>query len=238
MPVIEKYGLGVLLVLCGVIVLVGLFAENPVAKAAEKIVYEQQVLANGEQGEAKLDEFGFPGFSDPPKSTRGGANSGLKPVLPDDKRRRSFPLRELPGPAMKRSPLERGSKKGPEKLRLHKMRSDENFSVLALKYYGNANLFERITAANPSLNPKLIMPGTMVNIPVLGAKTKPRGGGVSQKRRHKIVKGDNLSTLAQHLLGSAKFAQRIADANRIDLNSKLELGQVLVIPKKRIPKKR
>ena len=96
-----------------------------------------------------------------------------------------------------------------------------------------------IVGANPKLNPKKILPGTIVNIPVLGANElmRPRAVGMSAKRRHKIVHGDNLSTLASRLLGSAKFAQRIADANRIDLNSKLELGKVLIIPKKQIPNK-
>ena len=78
MPVIEKYGLGVLLVLCGIIVLVGLFAENPTVKAAEKIVLKQQSRANVESAEPKQDEQEFPGFSDPQPPKRGGSNGATR----------------------------------------------------------------------------------------------------------------------------------------------------------------
>ena len=109
------------------------------------------------------------------------------------------------------------------------VQSGDTLSVIAQKFYSNANLWQRIYDANRGIigqDPGQIIPGQNLVIPV---SINPS----DTARTYTVEFGDTLSVIAQKFYGDANLWQQIYDANRSvigDDADRIFPGQNLVIP--------
>ena len=106
------------------------------------------------------------------------------------------------------------------------VQSGDTLSVIAQKFYSDANLWQRIYDANRGIigpEPDRIYPGQNLVIPDFNTSA----------RTYTVQPGDTLSVIAQKFYGDANSWQIIYDANRSvigDNYNEIFPGQNLVIP--------
>lgn len=98
--------------------------------------------------------------------------------------------------------------------------------TLAERFYGEGREWRRIAAANPELltgGPDHLEPGWRLVIPETSS---------GQDRKHVVVRGDSLSSIAADVYGDADRWPRIFEANRFQLDDpdELSIGMRLVMP--------
>lgn len=109
------------------------------------------------------------------------------------------------------------------------VQSGDTLSVIAQRFYSDANLWQRIYDANRGIigqDPDRIFPGQNLVIPDF---INPSDSA----RTYTVQSGDTLSVIAQKFYGNANLWQRIHDANRSvigDNPDRIFPGQNLVIP--------
>ena len=117
----------------------------------------------------------------------------------------------------------------------HTIAEGDNFSSLARHYLKDKNLYHRIAAANPKLNPRILKPGTRIVIP---ARTEPAAGARSSSsvvagKTYKVMKGDSPWRIAEKYVGAGKanaYMQRIIKLNNIKNPQRLPAGTILTLP--------
>lgn len=122
------------------------------------------------------------------------------------------------------------------------VRSGDTLSAIALRAYGNANLWPTIYNANRAVigeNPNLIFPNQSLNIPVAQQSPTPPATAQGQQSpttpasQHTVVSGDTLSSIAQRFYGNAGLWPTIYNANLNTIGNNPGLiipGQNLTIP--------
>jgi S-formylglutathione hydrolase FrmB/LysM repeat protein len=101
-------------------------------------------------------------------------------------------------------------------VRTHTVVAGETLSALALRYYGDAELYRLIATASGVANPNVINVGQHLVMPDF--------------TRYTVVGGDTLSGLASRFYGDAELDRLIAGASGIAESSTLNAGQRLIIP--------
>ncbi len=116
----------------------------------------------------------------------------------------------------------------------HTIASGDSFSSLALRYYGDANLFGAIQRANPGVDSGRLKIGQVVVIPdrtaaaTISETPLPSPGGT-----HTVASGETLSKIASRRLGRANLWEQIYSINRDvigDDPANLKVGMVLKLP--------
>src|SRR5215475_9641459 len=100
-------------------------------------------------------------------------------------------------------------------VRTHTVVAGETLSALALRFYGDAELYRLIATASGIANPNVINVGQRLIMPDF--------------TKYTVVAGDTLSALAVHFYGDAAFYPLIAKVNGIADPNVINVGQVLVI---------
>lgn len=119
----------------------------------------------------------------------------------------------------------------------HIIAPGDNFSSLAQSYLNDANLYHRIAAANPKLDPKHLQPGMKVVIP-----KRPVGARKGAKRAvaaavsgatHRVREGESPWRIAEKYVGAGKahaYSQRIIKLNGLSSRKQLSPGDVIKLP--------
>lgn len=125
------------------------------------------------------------------------------------------------------------------RFRDYTVRSGDNFERISRRFWGTIRHADAIAAANPFVSPTSLQVGQVLRIPSTpdNVQGKPEEGQETdlptpEFMEYIVVKGDNLSALAQRFYGSLRYADVIFNANRDTMSSidDLQIGQVLRIP--------
>jgi S-formylglutathione hydrolase FrmB len=100
-------------------------------------------------------------------------------------------------------------------VRTHTVVAGETLSALALRFYGDAELYRLIATASGIADPNVINVGQRLIIPDI--------------TKYTVVAGDTLSALAVRFYGDVSFYPLIATVNGIADPAVIDVGQVLVI---------
>ena len=101
-------------------------------------------------------------------------------------------------------------------VRTHTVVAGETLSALALRFYGDAELYRLIASASGIADPDVINVGQRLIMPDF--------------TRYTVVAGDTLSALAARFYGDAELDWLIASASGIAESSVVNVGQRLIIP--------
>ena len=101
-------------------------------------------------------------------------------------------------------------------VRTHTVVAGETLSALALRYYGDAELYRLIAAASGIANPNVINVGQRLILPDF--------------TKYTVAAGDTLSALALRFYGDAELYPLIASASGIADPSNIDVGQRLIVP--------
>src|SRR6476646_10715791 len=120
-------------------------------------------------------------------------------------------------PACARFGTRASCNRGSERMvRTHTVVAGETLSSLALRFYGDAELYRLIATASGIANPNVINVGRRLIMPDF--------------TRYTVVAGDTLSGLAQRFYGDAQLDWLIASASGISESAVIRAGQRLSIP--------
>src|SRR3954462_12472349 len=100
-------------------------------------------------------------------------------------------------------------------IRTHVVVAGETLSALALRYYGDPELYRLIATASGIANPNVINVGQRLIFPDF--------------TRYTVVAGDTLSALALRFYGDAELSGLIATASGIADPAVIDVGQRLII---------
>lgn len=101
-------------------------------------------------------------------------------------------------------------------VRTHTVVAGETLSALALRFYGDADLYRLIATASGIADPNVINVGQRLIMP--------------DYTRYTAAAGDTLASLAARFYGDAQLDWLIADATGIPESSAINVGQRLIIP--------
>ncbi|MFG0243512.1 MAG: LysM peptidoglycan-binding domain-containing protein [Phycisphaerales bacterium JB054] len=121
----------------------------------------------------------------------------------------------------------------------YSVRAGDTFERISRRFWGTVRHADAIAAANPFVSPTSLQVGQVLRIPATpdNVQGRPEEGQATdlptpEFMEYIVVKGDNLSALAQRFYGSLRYADVIFNANRDTMTSidDLQIGQVLRIP--------
>ncbi len=137
----------------------------------------------------------------------------------------------------------------------HTVQRGETFSSISKAAYGDARYYRQIAAANPTVNPNRLRPGTTIMLPDISSvqKSSPSSAAHNESRsgaaegasssssttpvdarsQYRVVKGDSLYKISVRLYGSPEEFDHIYALNKTAIGSdpgKLKLGMVLTLP--------
>ena len=101
-------------------------------------------------------------------------------------------------------------------VRTHTVVAGETLSALALRFYGDAELYRLVATASGIANPNVVSVGQRLIFP--------------DYTRHTVVAGDTLAGLAGRFYGDAELDRLIAGASGISESAALNAGRRLIIP--------
>ena len=101
-------------------------------------------------------------------------------------------------------------------VRTHTVVAGETLSALALRFYGDAELYRLVATASGIANPNVVSVGQRLIFP--------------DYTRHTVVAGDTLDGLAGRFYGDAELDRLIAGASGISESAALNAGRRLIIP--------
>ncbi len=121
----------------------------------------------------------------------------------------------------------------------YSVQSGDTFERISRRFYGTIRHADAIAAANPFVSPTGLRVGQVLRVPA--SPENVQGKPAEDERtdlpapefmEYVVVRGDNLSTLAQRFYGSLRYADVIFNANRDSMDSidDLRIGQTLRIP--------
>jgi nucleoid-associated protein YgaU len=142
---------------------------------------------------------------------------------------------------------------------VHVVETGETFSTIALKYYGNPNLYGALMRANPSIEPTKLRPGMKVTVPP-ASTVKPAAAAAAERvdashaqvstarieqpldasTQYRVQPGDSLYSIAKKLYGRFDKQDAIYAANKATIGEdmhRLKVGQVLTLPEPPTKKK-
>jgi nucleoid-associated protein YgaU len=178
------------------------------------------------------------------------AGGGTRPVLPDPIVEVPAPKTELPRPITPEPSTPKPGVVAPEFIE-YTVQPGDTFASIARRFYGSSGKAELIARANPLVDPTRIKNGRVLKIPkdpsniqgkpvtstppssinpapTSSPTSAPDPGG----RRHKVERGDTLTSISKKYYGTIRKADVILKANRNVLSKPEDLrpGQTLVIP--------
>lgn len=126
----------------------------------------------------------------------------------------------------------------------HVVRSGDTFQTIAARYLGSELLSGAVARANPLKDPRRLLAGDVVRVPVDpdniqgrvvrddGTPAEPPPPETPPVVEYQVKAGDSLSRIAQSYYGSVRHADFIFRANRDVLSSpdRLRVGQTLRLP--------
>ncbi|MGV0812867.1 alpha/beta hydrolase-fold protein [Mycolicibacterium boenickei] len=104
-------------------------------------------------------------------------------------------------------------------VRIHTVVAGETLSALALRFYGEADLYRLIAAASGIPDPDVIHPGQQLIFPDF--------------TRYPVVAGDTPSSVASRFYGDPQLSWLIASASGITESADVHAGQRLILPELR-----
>lgn len=126
------------------------------------------------------------------------------------------------------------------------VQSGDSFSTIARKVYGNANLWSKIAAANPGVNPNRLKVGQILKVPAdavppadsapAARRDTPASGSSlvrDARSEYQVVSGDSLEKIARKLYGNPARWEEIYNLNRAAIGSsptRLKIGMILKLP--------
>jgi LysM repeat protein len=192
----------------------------------------------------------MPTTSAPPTGTgiqlekrRNGRNSGR--ARDNAQRKQKQPRKTEPQPREQRQPLIRTQseinvlKDGRTSPATYKVKSGDTLGHISLAVYKTSKRWKDIAAANPGMNPDVLIVGRTIKLPPAKAsksapaprREKPRA--VPQGRTYTVRPGDILSRIAQREVGSVHDIKKITALNpgiNVDI---LRVGDVIALPERR-----
>ena len=119
-------------------------------------------------------------------------------------------------------------------VRYHTIRKDEILGNISMKYYGTSKRWMEIAAANPTINPKRLKPGTEIVIPDLDeqdrGRKQPPSSGSPVGRDYKVKRHDNPARISKKLFGNEEFFTMILEMNpRLD-PLRMRPGDIIRVP--------
>lgn len=259
MPVVEKYGLMVLFGLCALIVSVGIFAEDPLAKEAlaqkqgavqepidEFEAQEEQesvVFNDSDWVPARPESPGGEGlmaYSPPSRDTGMGPDPKRESSL-GDLPRSMKDISEKGGRQAADPKLAKPEKKPQSKpvTRSYVVKKGDSLGRIARKQLGSARYADEIRRVNPQIKNDVIYAGKTIWIPVLGGDEKAKVANAepskkaarSGKTRYITVKkGETLMAIAKREYGDQSKWKALARRNGIRRDKDLRDSQKLLIP--------
>lgn len=128
-----------------------------------------------------------------------------------------------------------------DSVKRHKVKSGDTLSEISIHYYGSARHWKALVEANPGVNPKNLMVGQELKVPVLPVSVPLRSvqfeNPFPQKRDavrfYNVKKGDTLVKIAEKMYGDGLDWRKIYAANRRSIPDpkKLKIGTKLEIPR-------
>ncbi|MGF1632405.1 MAG: LysM peptidoglycan-binding domain-containing protein [Phycisphaerae bacterium] len=122
----------------------------------------------------------------------------------------------------------------------------DNYSRIARKLYGNADLFYEVQKANPNVNPRALQAGQVLLVPdrnTIGSRTASAAAGstvaeaapaVLGTNEYRIRQNDSLWIIAQRELGDGTRHDEIYQLNKAAIGpdpTRLRVGTVIRLPK-------
>ncbi len=101
-------------------------------------------------------------------------------------------------------------------VRIHTVVAGETLSALALRFYGDAELFRLIAAANGIPDPDVVNVGQRLVFP--------------DYLRHTVAPGDTLQSVSSRFYGQAELSRLIAAASGVGEGAGVNPGQQLIVP--------
>ncbi len=133
----------------------------------------------------------------------------------------------------------------PAAARTHTVQLNETFVSIAEAAYGNKAYYPHLIRANPTIDPRKLRPGMVINVPPAsevradGSAAAPSSdlstsaARIDEKTEYKVQAGDSLYKISTKLYGKADRADKIYDLNKSAIGSNpahLKLGMVLKLP--------
>ncbi len=113
----------------------------------------------------------------------------------------------------------------------------DNLTTIAEKVYGSGSQWNRIAAANPTVDPRRLRIGTVLNVPADGgtpAAAQPTAGSSAEPavgaNEYRVGPNDSLSSIAKKELGDERRWEALYNLNRAAIGDDpgaLKLGTVL-----------
>ncbi len=119
--------------------------------------------------------------------------------------------------------------------RFVKVKNRDNFSRIAKRELGDANLYPILVRANPELQPRNLQLGQQVKIPLAPkngmrlVKPEVRGERPAKPQQHRVLRNETLSGIARAHYGRASDWKKIFVANRNQLRRPESLREGMVI---------
>ncbi len=130
----------------------------------------------------------------------------------------------------------------PREPREYIIESGDTFSSIAIRFYGSAEHWIDIAAANPFANPKRLRVGQAIRLPHPQDVLSPQPQAVAVSGRdaptHIVRPGESLYTIATRYYKDPGLWRAIFDANRETIGTdpdRLQAGMVLTIPPEHLP---
>lgn len=114
------------------------------------------------------------------------------------------------------------------------VKQHDTLSDIALMWFGNAQKWDLILAANPSIDPRRLQVGQKLRLPPRESQRTQTVTARTQGVRTYVVRaGDTLSSIAESTLGDAALWRRVYAANQRTIGGnpdRLAVGMQLIIP--------
>lgn len=139
-----------------------------------------------------------------------------------------------------------GPQSTPDSPRTHKLQAGETFMSISKAVYGSSRYFKAIVAANPTLTPEKLKPGTVIQLPPASqvkqsarasrpaAPAAPSGAAPSaNSKTYTVQKDDSLYKIARKLYGKGERSGELYTLNRSVIgpdSTRLKIGMVLTLP--------
>ena len=124
-----------------------------------------------------------------------------------------------PTPAAKITPPASPARETPAS-KTHRLGPDETLEALCKQRYGSELYAESLAARNGLANPAAAKAGQVLEMP---ERTE-------LEKRYRARKGDTLSDIAKRVMGSTRYADRLASWNRLENKNQVRENQILRIP--------
>jgi nucleoid-associated protein YgaU len=134
----------------------------------------------------------------------------------------------------------------PDSPRTHKLQAGETFMSVSKMVYGSSRYFKAIIAANPTLTPEKLKPGTVIQLPPAAqvkqsakASRPPAPAAPStvapsaNSKTYTVQKDDSLYKIARKLYGKGERSGELYTLNRSVIgpdSTRLKIGMVLTLP--------